>query len=78
MVAPSALMVSHLLFANGSLLFFTANRESAEEVKEVLHLYFRASGQQINFDKSLIHFSRGCRQNVKDDIKVILMCKRNL
>jgi hypothetical protein len=72
MVGPSASMVSHLLFTNDSLLFFTATRESAEEVKEVLHLYCRASGQQINFHKSLIHFSKGCRQNVKDDIKVIL------
>jgi hypothetical protein len=68
MVGPSAPMVSHLLFTNDSLLFFTATRESAEEVKEVLHLYCRASGQQINFHKSLIHFSKGCWH----DIKVIL------
>jgi hypothetical protein len=47
-------------------------RENADDVKEVLYLYCRASGQQINFDKSSIHFSKGCRHNVKDDIKVIL------
>jgi hypothetical protein len=72
MVAPSAPMVSHLLFADDSLLFFTMTRENADDVKEVLYLYCRASGQQINFDKSSIHFSKGCRHNVKDDIKVIL------
>jgi hypothetical protein len=43
-VAPSAPMVSHLLFADDSLLFFIANGESALEVKEVLKLYCDASG----------------------------------
>jgi hypothetical protein len=71
-VAPSALMVSHLLFTDDSLLFFTATRESAQEIKDVLQLYYRASGQQINLDKSSIHFAKGCRQDVRDDIKEIL------
>jgi hypothetical protein len=35
-VAPLALVVSHLLFAYDSLMFFRANRESAHEVREVL------------------------------------------
>jgi hypothetical protein len=37
-VAPSALMVSHLLFADDSLLFFTTTRENAQEIKDVLQL----------------------------------------
>ena len=43
-VATSAPMVSHLLFTDDSLLFFKANTESADEVKDVLHIYCRASG----------------------------------
>ena len=43
-VAASAPMVSHLLFADDSLLFFKANRESADQVKDVLHIYCQASG----------------------------------
>jgi len=43
-VAASAPMVSHLLFADDSLLFFKANRESADQVKDVLHIYFQALG----------------------------------
>jgi hypothetical protein len=35
-VAPIAPMVSHLLFADDSLLFFKANRESAAVVKDIL------------------------------------------
>jgi predicted metalloendopeptidase len=65
-------MVSHLLFADDNLLFFTATRESAQEIKDVLKLYCRASGQQINLDKYSIHFAKGCRQDVRDDIKEIL------
>ena len=43
-VAASTPMVSHLLFADDSLLFFKANRESAEVVKEALNTYCQASG----------------------------------
>ena len=39
-VSASAPMVSHLLFADDSLLFFKANRESADPVKDVLHIYY--------------------------------------
>jgi hypothetical protein len=52
-------MVSHLLFADDSLLFFKANRESADEVMDVLNIYCQASGQRINMDKSSIHFAKG-------------------
>jgi len=57
-VASSAPAVSHLLFADGSLLFFKANRESAEAIKEALNNYCRASRQQVNMDKSSIHFAK--------------------
>jgi hypothetical protein len=53
-------MVSQLLFADDSLLLFTATRESAQEIKDVLQLYCRASKQQINLDNSSIHFAKGC------------------
>ena len=43
-VAASAPMVSHLLFTDDSLLFFKANRESAETVTNVLNTYCQASG----------------------------------
>jgi hypothetical protein len=68
-VAPSALMVNHLLFADDSLLFFRATRENAKEIKEVLHLYCQASGQMVNMEKSSIHFAKGCCQSLREVIK---------
>ena len=71
-MAPSAPMVGHLLFADDSLLLFKANRENAMEIKDVLQLYYRASGQQVNLDKSSIHFAKGCRQVTRVEMKGIL------
>ena len=71
-MATSAPTVSHLLFADDSLLFFRANRESAEKIKEVLDVYCQASGQRINTDKSSIHFAKGCSQTLRGEIKDIL------
>jgi hypothetical protein len=67
-VAPSAPMVSHLLSADDSLLFFKANRESAQEINDILQLYCSASGQQVNLDKSSIHFAKGCQQSLRQEI----------
>ena len=53
MVAPSAPVVSHLLFADDSLLFFRANVASAQEIKEILQIYCKVSGQQVNMENHL-------------------------
>jgi hypothetical protein len=71
-VAPSAPMVNHLLFADDSLLFFKADRMNAQEVREALNIYCKASGQQINVDKSSILLPKGCCQSLRDQIKNIL------
>ena len=42
------------------------------EIKDVLQLYCRASGQQVNLDKSSIHFAKGCRQVTRIAMKDIL------
>jgi hypothetical protein len=65
-------MVSHLLFVDDSLLLFKAKRESAVEVMDVLNIYCQASGQQINMEKSSIHFSKGVTVSMRQDIKEVL------
>ena len=43
--------VSHLLFADDTLLFFKAEEEQAKKVQEVLNMYERVTGQCSNPDK---------------------------
>lgn len=57
-IANGAPVFTHLFFADDCYLFFRANVKEAECIKECLILYERASGQQVNFQKSSISFSR--------------------
>ena len=53
--APS---ISHLFFANDSLLLMEANGSNAHEVKRILNIYEACSGQMINKDKLTILYSK--------------------
>ena len=71
-MAETAPAVSHLLFADDSLLFFKASREGAEELSNLLDIYCNASGQIINRDKSSFFFSKGCPEALRDYVKTSL------
>jgi hypothetical protein len=71
-VCRRAPVISHLLFADDSLLFFRANGMQAERVRVALERYSRGTGQSINFDKCSILF------NAKHDPAVIEEVKRCL
>ncbi|XP_019158886.1 PREDICTED: uncharacterized protein LOC109155714 [Ipomoea nil] len=57
-VARGAPPISHLFFADGSLLFFKANMQETTEVKRCLEVYEQFSGQSVNYHKSNICFNR--------------------
>ncbi|XP_062020783.1 uncharacterized protein LOC133737191 [Rosa rugosa] len=57
-VCEDAPVIHHLLFADDSLLFGKATYAECFHIKEVLKDYELASGQQINFSKSNIVFSK--------------------
>ncbi|KAK2649869.1 hypothetical protein Ddye_017358 [Dipteronia dyeriana] len=49
-----SLRISHLFFADDSLLFTRAEDRYCETIKRVLQNYFEASGQVINYEKSAV------------------------
>ena len=77
--APSAPVVSHLLFADDSLLFFFGlDVENVQDINDVMQTYCRASGQQIDMDKSSIHFAKGVSRSTKEEIKTLLNVQNEL
>jgi hypothetical protein len=56
-VCRDAPMVSHLLFADDSLILMHVDRKNALKLKEILDSYCLRSGQKISEDKSSIFFS---------------------
>ena len=65
--------ISHLLFADDSLLFTRATEEEVECVLDLLSIYEAASGQKLNMEKSVVSFSR----NIEPDKKILLLEKLN-
>ena len=64
-ICANAPSITHLLFADDSLLLLKVNDENANCLQHVLQLYEECSGQMINKDKSSILFSKNCGQGRK-------------
>ena len=64
--------ISHLLFADDSLLFGRADKSEAEVKKNVLDVYSRQSGQDVNFNKTSIVFSSKVVAARREEIHVML------
>jgi len=65
-------LVSHLFFADDSILFYRASEANCLKIKEILEVYGKASGQQVNFEKSSITFSPNSNQDIKDRVGAVL------
>jgi hypothetical protein len=68
-IAPK---ISHLFFADDSIIFCKANKAEATQLKEVFEEYQRISGQKINMDKSEMTFSPKIMPVIKNEFQNIL------
>lgn len=57
--------ISHLLFADNSIMFGEASISGAMKLKGILKEYERGSGQSVNFHKSRVFYSSNTKQDVK-------------
>ncbi|XP_027148760.1 uncharacterized protein LOC113749274 [Coffea eugenioides] len=71
-IAPASPALSHLLFADDTLIFCRATKEEAGRVRQLLEIYGKASGQYINIEKSSVFFSKNteasCIGEVLDEL----------
>ncbi|XP_048493143.1 uncharacterized protein LOC125493698 [Beta vulgaris subsp. vulgaris] len=68
--------ISHLLFADDSLLFARACRQECAVIVDILNKYEAASGQKINIAKSEVSFSKGVSSVQKEEIVVFLAMRQ--
>ncbi|KAL6142234.1 hypothetical protein ACLB2K_060517 [Fragaria x ananassa] len=68
-------LVSHLFFADDSLFFLKASLYNCEAIFDSLHLYYTASSQSINVNKSSLYFSLNIRQEIVHFLSLVLNMK---
>jgi hypothetical protein len=64
--------ISHLLFADDTLLFSKASCNQAVRVKAVINSYAEVTGQLINPSKYSIMFSPNCGEEIQDGVRDVL------
>ena len=74
-ICRSAPSISHLLFADDSLVFCQAKQEEVQVVSDVLDLYAVVFGQCINLEKSSVFFNSNTSRMQRDWIKNALRVK---
>jgi hypothetical protein len=75
-IAHGAPEITHLFFADDSLMFCRATKEEITQLSNIINLYQGASGQLVNVNKSEILFSKHVKQETRDSIHQILHMQR--
>ena len=64
--------ISHIFFADDSLLFCRARVDDVRKIQEVLGKYEQASGQKLNSNKTTLFFSHNVLGAIKETLKNLL------
>ena len=64
--------ITHLFFADDSLLFCRAQRKDFQEIESILGKYEVASSQKVNMDKSALYFSSNTKGEDRGMIRQML------
>ena len=64
--------LTHILCADDSLLFCRATNEECQLVLDILDVYGKCSGQQINRSKTTIFFNKSTKDDSRNQIKLAL------
>ncbi|XP_075653885.1 uncharacterized protein LOC142624235 [Castanea sativa] len=62
-------LLSHLFFANDSIIFCKASIKECDSLQRVLKVYELASRQQLNRAKTSLYFSSNIAREVQEEIK---------
>jgi hypothetical protein len=64
--------VTHLLFADDSIVFLEASSDSLATLRRILLDYEESSGQKVNLGKSSIFFGRGSQSNQRQSLMEVM------
>ncbi|XP_074266286.1 uncharacterized protein LOC141588759 [Silene latifolia] len=74
-IAPQAPIISHLFFADDSIIFVKADENQARVVLNILAQYEVASGQLVSKEKTTVCFSKGTTTRRKERVAAVLGVK---
>ena len=69
-LCPLGLRISHLFFADDSIIFCQVTPEQCSHLEHLLTIYEQASGQQLNKEKIALFFSRNTPRDTQEEIKI--------
>ena len=67
-LCKNGLKITHLFFADDSLLFCHARREDLQAIQNILSSFKHASGKKINREKTTLFFSKAVFDDMKREI----------